>query len=130
MKSKKLLTASMIAGIAALFAIPTGIAFSSGCSIVGTPNNDRITGTSGVDGICGLAGDDRIQTGDSNDYVDPGTGADRVATGNGDDFIFLNPGDDNAKDMLLCGEGYDTVYYIGDVDPDDVLKGCENIIDA
>lgn len=124
MINKKLLIGSMIAVIATL-AIPTGIAHSSACSIIGTAGNDNISGTDDSDCIDGLAGNDKIQSGDSGDFVIPGDGADRVNTGDGDDFIVMT--DDDAVDRVNCGDGDDTVIYLGAADPDDVLHDCETV---
>ena len=125
MTNKKLFTASIIAGIAALFAIPTGISYGGVvCDnfISGTVGNDNLTGTPDADCVDAFAGNDRIQTGDGADIVDAGAGADRVTTGNADDLIYL--GHDGVVDRVMCGEGNDTV--VG-ADANDILRGCENV---
>jgi len=126
MTNKKLLTASLIAGMAALFAIPTGIAYAGGCGIDGTNDPDKISGTDDADWICGYDGDDKIQAGDGGDDIYPGDDSDRVNAGDGDDYIFMT--DDGAVDRVNCGDGFDTVEYFEDVDINDTLRDCEDLI--
>jgi len=130
MTNKKLLTASLIAGMAALFAIPTGIVYAGGCGIDGTNEADKISGTDDADDICGYDGNDKIQAGDGDDTVAPGDGADRTNTGDGDDVIGME--DDNAVDIVNCGDGNDTIVYLftsGFGDPLDLVReNCENVV--
>jgi len=126
MISKKLLIGIMIAAIAAL-AIPTGIAHSTACSIVGTSGNDKLSGTDGPDCIDALEGDDKIQAGDGGDFIIPGDGADRTNAGDGDDAILMyNDGD---VDRVNCGDGDDAVGYLASVDPLDILHDCEAVFE-
>ena len=113
--------------LAALFAIPTGLANASGCeNINGTSGNDKISGGDGIQCIFGFAGNDKIQAGDGSDSITPGDGRDRVAAGDGNDVIILE--NDGDVDRILCGDGNDTVIYLDSLDPLDILRDCETVI--
>ena len=130
MKSKKLLTASIIAVIGALIVIPTGVSYAlnlvgtSGPDVIdGTDSADRITTGDGDDNVSGKGGNDRISTGNGEDIVSGGDGADKITTGNGDDTIDLSE-TSSSIDRVECGEGIDTV---SNADGNDILLGCENV---
>jgi hypothetical protein len=76
-----------------------------GCTITGTPGDDRLRGTSGDDVICGLGGDDRIDARGGDDAVFGDAGSDRVEGGDGADTLY---GDDGA-DALSGGLGDDVL---------------------
>jgi Ca2+-binding RTX toxin-like protein len=60
-----------------------------GCTITGTPADDRLDGTRRDDVICGLGG---------NDVVAAGGGDDAVFGDAGDDTLYGGPGDDHAEE--------------------------------
>ncbi|MEA2134049.1 MAG: hypothetical protein QOC68_1958 [Solirubrobacteraceae bacterium] len=76
-----------------------------GCTITGTPGDDRLRGTSGDDVICGLGGNDRIDARGGDDAVFGDAGSDRVEGGDGADTLY---GDDGA-DALSGGRGDDVL---------------------
>jgi hypothetical protein len=76
-----------------------------GCTITGTPGDDRLRGTSGHDVICGLGGNDRIDARGGDDAVFGDAGSDRVEGGDGADTLY---GDDGA-DALSGGRGDDVL---------------------
>ena len=57
--------------------------FPTGCTIVGTTGNDRLTGTAKADVLCGLAGNDTLKGLGGNDTLLGGDGADRLDGGAG-----------------------------------------------
>jgi Ca2+-binding RTX toxin-like protein len=85
---------------------------AGGCTIQGTPNDDRLRGTGGTDVICGgggddiirgLVGDDVLRGGTGNDTLQGGRGDDRQLGGGGSDF--LDPG--AGSDVTRGGRGAD-----------------------
>ncbi len=74
-----------------------------GCTIFGTPGDDRLVGTDGDDVICGLAGDDVIKGGEGDDQIFGGAGDDRLRGGRGSDLLVGGPG----KDWAHGGHGRD-----------------------
>jgi predicted esterase len=74
-----------------------------GCTIFGTPGDDRLVGTDGDDIICGLAGDDVIKAGEGDDQIFGGEGDDRLRGGRGADLLVGGPG----KDWVHGGHGRD-----------------------
>ena len=115
--------------LASILVFPIGNVMAGGCGPNGTDGNDKIQGTDGFDCVNSGDGNDKISTGDGGDQITPGDGIDRVAAGDGDDTILLE--NDGDKDRILCGDGNDRVFYVGagPIDPLDILKDCENIID-
>jgi len=119
MISKKLLIGSMIAGIAAMLAVPFGVAESVAPCMV-------INGDHGDNNLIGTSGCDKINGDDGNDDIFPGDGADRVNAGDGDDFISNLP--DGDRDIINCEGGDDSVYVDGNSNTDgDLYRNCENI---
>lgn len=68
-----------------------------GCTVVGTPGDDRLVGTPGDDVICGLGGDDVLRGGAGHDVILGGTGDDRLWGGRGSDELVGGPGQDWAN---------------------------------
>ncbi len=110
----------------------------------GTSGDDRLVGSvrdnviyaeDGGDRMLGRNGDDQLKGGDGRDEVYGQEGADRVKGSAGRDIVFGGPGDDlvrggtaeqtgdGARDVLDCGDGTDTVYFVPE---QDVVKNCEN----
>ncbi|MCT4656023.1 MAG: Ig-like domain-containing protein, partial [Cohaesibacter sp.] len=72
--------------------------------------NDSFTGTGSItDYVFGRAGNDNIAGGGGIDYLYGGSGADRVDGQDGNDFIYVLAGDNSETDILLGGDGTDTV---------------------
>jgi hypothetical protein len=107
-----------------------------GCTITGTPGNDRLRGTPGRDVICGGAGDDTITGGGGDDviYGDAGNdrltgagtlyggdGADRLTSGARGAVLAGGPGDDTlaGPGFLEGGDGTDACHGSARTD------GCE-----
>jgi hypothetical protein len=76
-----------------------------GCTISGTPGDDRLVGTGGDDVICALGGKDRVLAGDGDDVVFGDAGDDRLEGGAGADTLY---GDDGV-DRLEGGDGGDVL---------------------
>jgi dienelactone hydrolase len=74
-----------------------------GCTVVGTPESDRLAGTPGDDVICGMGGDDRIDGRGGTDTIYGGEGDDRLQGGRGEDVLIGGPGLDRA----VGGGGHD-----------------------
>ncbi len=105
---------------------------------LGTEEDDYLTGDrNGTDGFS----DDLIYADDGNDIIESGLGDDKVYGEKGDDIIFAGSGDDLvvgdndlagvksdafAKDILIGGEGKDTLYISGD---DIAVGGGPNFLD-
>ena len=109
----------------------------------GTSGDDRLLGSarantiyaeSGDDRVLGRGGEDQLKGGDGRDEVYGQEANDRVKGSEGSDQVFGGPGDDlvrggtverpndGARDVLDCGDGTDTVYFIPD---QDVARDCE-----
>jgi len=118
MISKKLLIGSIIAGIAAMLAVPFGVAESvAPCTVINGDHGDNI--------LVGTSGCDKINGDDGNDTITPNGGADRVNAGDGDDVIYNS--DDNTRDIINCEGGNDTVYTSGTNDDGDLYRNCETV---
>ena len=98
--------------LTALFPV-TNASAGGGCTITGTPGDDRLAGTDGPDVICarggndrirGLGGRDVIRGGDGNDDLFGHAGADVLIGGPGSDFLVAGRG----KDVILSGGN--TIY--------------------
>ncbi|MDP1849331.1 MAG: calcium-binding protein [Solirubrobacteraceae bacterium] len=120
--------------------------------ILGGPGNDlidggragdRLEGDEGDDVIKGDAGNDHLYGRDGNDKLDAGSGTDNLfgeagndelVGGTGIDRFDGGPGDDviraadDSPDIVVCGDGNDTVYVEADAPTRDVLTGCETVI--
>ncbi len=59
------------------------------------------------------AGDDVLTAGAGNDDIHPGAGSDIVVAGAGDDLVGMF-GDFDPTDSLSLGDGYDSVWMLGD----------------
>jgi hypothetical protein len=79
--------------------------YPRGCTLTGTPGDDRLRGTRGDDVICGLGGNDRIDGRGGNDAIFGDAGDDRLAGGGGSDTLY---GDEGA-DALSGGPGDDVL---------------------
>jgi Tol biopolymer transport system component len=110
------------------------------CRTAGSAGDDALVGTKATNGMYGLAGIDRIHAVARPDYVDGGRGDDLIDGGLGDDRLYGGPGEDRidggrgwdaivavdrAKDLIVCGSGYDIVWADR---VDDVARDCERVI--
>ncbi len=87
--------------------------------------NDKIEGLGGDDRLFGDRDNDRVFGGEGNDTVKGSTGADTVDGGPGDDLVrggTHKKANDGVRDILDCGEGIDTVYFVRG---QDVIRNCE-----
>ncbi|WP_081686138.1 glucoamylase family protein [Candidatus Solirubrobacter pratensis] len=73
-----------------------------GCTITGTPGDDRIKGTPGDDVICAGAGDDTVDGRGGDDVIFGDAGDDRLSGGEGDDTLYGDAG----SDRLDGGRGF------------------------
>jgi hypothetical protein len=85
-----------------------------GCTITGTPGDDRLNGTRRDDVICGLGGDDVVRAGGGGDAVFGDGGDDRIGGGDGDDTLYGDDGADELRgdrgdDVLSGGPGPDAL---------------------
>jgi Ca2+-binding RTX toxin-like protein len=120
--------------------------------LVGTATADKIRGYGGADYMIGKGGPDYIDGGRGNDRLLGGlgqgvdhlygrSGNDRLFPGDGDDYVSGGFGDDLVRaadydlDTIICGDGWDTVYYdlkdfrpYGGVVEDSVAADCEDRI--
>jgi Putative glucoamylase/RTX calcium-binding nonapeptide repeat (4 copies)/Protein of unknown function (DUF3131) len=76
-----------------------------GCTITGTPGDDRLRGTRADDVICAGDGDDRVAARGGDDAVFGDGGDDRLRGGSGDDTLYGGDG----RDRLAGGHGWDVV---------------------
>jgi len=119
--------------------------------IEGTQNADRLTGGSGIDVINGGMGDDIIRGGAGVDKIDAGPGDDKIVivgdlSGGGKkdtdedsailgfpltdlNFKDLNEDEDGAAEIIIGGDGNDTLYVYGTADLSNyTITGIEHII--
>ncbi len=115
----------------------------NGGTCTGTDGADRILGSnldetvfagSGPDKLFGRDGADQLKGEDGRDEVHGQGGDDKVKGGTGRDVVFGDAGDDmvrggthdktndGVRDVLDCGEGTDTAYY---VQGQDTVTNCE-----
>jgi Ca2+-binding RTX toxin-like protein len=81
----------------------------------GTAEDDDIRGNDGNDVLFGRGGDDELRGQFGDDLLFGDAGADELHGGeNNDRLIGGNIGDDGARDVLLGGNGDDTLYYSGE----------------
>jgi Ca2+-binding RTX toxin-like protein len=92
-----------------------------GDRLEGGPGNDRLNGQDDDDRLFGGPGRDNLSGGDEDDRLSGGPAPDRLNGGGEDDRIQAR---DGARDLVLCGEGTDTVS--ADVG-DRVAEDCENV---
>jgi Ca2+-binding RTX toxin-like protein len=71
------------------------------------PGNDQIAVNDGYDSVFGESGNDSINGGAKNDFIDGGLGDDTISGGAGP------TGNDNDTDLMVGGDGIDTVTYQG-----------------
>jgi Ca2+-binding RTX toxin-like protein len=94
-------------------------------SIYAEDENDRVLGRGGEDALKGGDGRDEVYGQEGNDRVKGSVGMEEVYGGPGDDLVRgapWNGRDDGARDVLDCGEGTDTAYF---VEGQDTAIGCE-----
>jgi Ca2+-binding RTX toxin-like protein len=104
-----------------------------GCTITGTPGNDRLVGTSGRDVICGLGGNDHITGLRGHDVILAGPGADVAIGGVGNDRVRGGPGRDHLRgdfpnhrpgaDVLRGNDGADRLVATDGVSGNDTADG-------
>ncbi len=95
------------------FGVPTAHAVEAcdgkAATIVGTPDDDRLTGTDAADVVVLLGGDDVFRGGAGNDVICGGAGADFLFGEDGNDRVFGGDGADTLSgatgDDVLRGEG-------------------------
>ncbi len=88
--------------------------------------NDKIIGNGGDDRLFGDRDNDRVFGGEGNDTVKGSTGADTVEGGPGNDLVrggTHKQRNDGVRDILDCGDGDDTVYFVRG---QDVIRNCEH----
>lgn len=86
---------------------------------------DKLFGRDGADQLKGEEGRDEVHGQGGDDRVKGGTGRDAVFGEAGDDLVRAGTHDrtnDGVRDVLDCGDGVDTVYYIPG---QDVIRDCE-----
>jgi Ca2+-binding RTX toxin-like protein len=76
-------------------------------NVQGGQGRDFIVGNAADNYLAGNDGKDRIEGGDGNDTLIGGQGQDRLYGQGGDDY--LDGGRDGARDLLVGGEGADTI---------------------
>ena len=128
----------LIAGVAlaATKMCPTNCRGTSGDDrILGSARDNTIYAEDGNDRIIGRKGDDALKGGDGRDEVYGQEGNDRVKGSGGMDRVYGGPGDDlvrggthdrtndGVRDVLDCGAGTDTVYFVPGQDR--VSSDCE-----
>ena len=80
-----------------------------------------------------LTAADRMVAGDGADFIEVfGPGTNVVSAGRGNDHIQTYDSDGGEaepaeRDLIRCGEGFDTVRYLLEPDPTDELIGCERV---
>ena len=95
-------------------------------TIFGLGGNDKIFGYADDDMLKGGPGADIIYGGAGNNRLKGGPGADRVYGAEGDEILrggTIDEANDGAHDVLNCGGGEDTVYFVQG--QDDVADNCE-----
>jgi len=94
-------------------------------TIYAADGNDRVVGRGGEDALKGGDGRDEVFGGEGNDRVKGSADMDEVSGGPGDDLVRAGTPErpnDGARDVLDCGDGTDTVYY---VEGQDTVRNCE-----
>ena len=87
--------------------------------------NDRVIGRGGDDGLKGGGERDDLFGGEGNDRLKGGAGSDEIRGGLGDDLLRAGGSErpnDGARDVLDCGDGNDTAYF---VQGQDTVSNCE-----
>ena len=94
-------------------------------TIYAEDGNGRVLGRGGEDALKGGDGRDEVYGQEGNDRVKGSAGMDEVYGGPGDDLVrggTVERPNDGARDVLDCGEGTDTAYF---VEGQDTAIGCE-----
>lgn len=94
-------------------------------TIYAEDGNDRVLGRGGEDALKGGDGRDEVYGQEGNDRVKGSAGMGEVYGGPGDDLVrggTVERPNDGARDVLDCGEGTDTAYF---VEGQDALRDCE-----
>lgn len=92
---------------------------------LGQAGNDVVVGGQGPDVASGGTGDDRVIGDGGNDTLYAGIGQDVLIGGRGAD-VLLSRAADGQIDYLICGPGYDVVFYRPNEDK--VHRSCERAI--
>lgn len=137
----------ILASVMLTLLLVAGVAFAAtrhcnGGTCTGTDRADKLFGSTGFDKILGQQGADKIRANDGDDMAKGGAGADEiygeaghdrvkgsqdrdyVSGGDGDDLVrggLHSRTNDGVRDVLDCGPGNDTVYYV---------RGQDKIIDC
>ena len=144
---RRLISLAIVAGALVLLLAGTALAESircpgsGGCNgtaendiMRGGPGNDKMVGGGGKDKMYGGAGRDRVKGKRAADLIEGGDGNDIVKGESGRDFVRGGPGDDvvrgashsrpgdGVRDVLDCGTGTDTVYFVRG---EDSVRNCE-----
>jgi hypothetical protein len=95
--------------------------------VLGGDGSDNLIGGSGNDLVDGFRGADDITGGEGTDFLDDGpfreTAKDNLVGGDGSD-VFLVRNEPAAKDVVVCGDGFDRVS----ADSKDVVApDCEKV---
>ena len=109
---------------------PPGPPKPNPCTVMGTPDADRLNGTASRDVACGFGGRDVIRTKGGRDVALGADGGDRLVGGTGDDRLNGGTGRDRLKggrgrDVLFGGPGRDVCYGTRQHDR---FRGCERIV--
>lgn len=142
----------LVAGVASAGSLNVIEGDSGPNDLTGTQLRDAIRGLGDDDRLRGFAGRDRLDGGEGDDWMRGNTGDDRMRGEAGADFAYGNAGDDlitggdgedeiyggrgddlilsigdNAKDVVDCGPGVDTVDRSLVLGPDqkDAFVNCE-----
>lgn len=87
--------------------------------------NDRVLGRGGDDGLKGGGERDDLFGGEGDDRLKGSAGSDEIHGGLGDDLLRAGAPErpnDRARDVLDCGDGNDTVYFVRG---QDTTSNCE-----
>ena len=87
---------------------------------------DKAIGNGGDDNLATGFGPDVANGGGGSDTIKPGAGRDLVNAGEANDIITM--GNDGNRDVVFCGDGFDTVHYTSAApDAKDELNDCESV---
>lgn len=87
--------------------------------------NDRVLGRGGDDALKGMGGRDELFGQEDDDRLKGNGGRDEIHGGLGDDLLRASTSErpnDGVRDVLDCGEGTDTAYF---VQGQDSVSDCE-----
>jgi Ca2+-binding RTX toxin-like protein len=94
--------------------------------IIGGAGNDIFYGPNVDTSLIGAAGNDVLVGGNASDFLSGGVGSDLFVGAAGNDTIRAS--DRGADGQILCGAGFDTVFYDQDLDFPDQFRDCEKKI--